>query len=134
MPSRFLAAAIALTTAALAGCSGSPERSAPRTLTLADSGTTVHLRAGDPIVAKLESNRTTGYGWAWSDSAAGALVLESGPDYEPPASSTVGGAGIETFTFRAARAGEETLSLVYRRPWEQDAAPANRYWVRVLVK
>ena len=128
------ASALGLMVAGLAGCSGSPQPAAPRTLTLADSGSTVQLRAGERIVARLESNRTTGYGWTWIDSPAVPLVLESGPNYEAPASNAVGAGGYETFTFRAASTGEGTLSMTYRRPWEPEAPPGRRYSVRVLVK
>jgi predicted secreted protein len=31
-------------------------------------------------------------------------------------------------------AGEQPLRLVYHRPWEADAAPADTYELRVVVK
>ncbi|MDR3572448.1 MAG: protease inhibitor I42 family protein [Anaerolineaceae bacterium] len=36
--------------------------------------------------------------------------------------------------FTAASAGQQTLTLVYRRPWEKNAAPASTYTVNVVVK
>jgi predicted secreted protein len=46
----------------------------------------------------------------------------------------VGSGGTFIFTFEAAAPGEAALRLIYRRPFEKKAAPAEIFEVTVVVK
>jgi len=55
--------------------------------------------------------------------------------YVPPESEGVeGAAGKEVWTFHAEEKGKSTLSMEYRRPWEQGVEPAKTFTLTVIVK
>jgi inhibitor of cysteine peptidase len=100
----------------------------------ADSGKTVELAVGAPLVIDLEENGTTGYAWALDGSVPDVLKA-AGDEFQPPADTgVVGAAGRRVFEYKAAVAGEGDLKLVYVRSWEKDVAPAKTFTVHVVVK
>jgi inhibitor of cysteine peptidase len=107
--------------------------SGPARLSDGDSGKTVELAVGGSLVVDLEENVTTGYAWALQGSVPGAL--EAAGDEQKAAADTgaVGAAGRHIFTYKAAKAGEGKLTLVYARPWES-VQPAKTFTVDVVVK
>ena len=55
--------------------------------------------------------------------------------YVPPeAENIVGGAGKEVWTFHAEGSGKSTISMVYRRLWEEGVEPAKTFTLTVVVK
>ena len=115
---------------ALSGC-GSPKEIA---LDEKDDGTQIELEQGQTLAITLNSNPTTGYSWAPNEGQTGdVLVLIGKPEYKSK-SNLIGGGGTETLRFRADRPGTTTLELVYRRPWEKDAKPAQTYALDVNVR
>jgi inhibitor of cysteine peptidase len=127
-----VAAVVALVCAlALAGCAASAGGSK---LTDADSGKTVELAVGAPLVIDLEENATTGYSWALQGSVPGALTVVGDEQKAAADTGVVGAAGRHTFEYKAAVAGQGELTLVYVRPWEKGVAPVKTFTVTVVVK
>ena len=55
--------------------------------------------------------------------------------YIPPdAKGVEGAAGKEVWTFHAEEKGKSTITMEYRRPWEQDVEPAKTFTLTVIVK
>ena len=125
-----LLAALAL---ALAGCDSS---GGDAVVTDADAGETVTLDVGQDLVVRLESNPSTGYSWEAIEIPA---VLEgpSAPTHEQDseAEGVVGAAGTDVFTFTASEdAGDGTLVLAYRRPWEENVPAEEEFVLEVTVR
>ena len=131
----------------LAAACGSNESAAPdadsdaggeQTLVLGakDNGSQVQLASGQVLEVTLDSNPTTGFRWEVSE-VDGAVLTQVGEAefQEAPKDSEemVGVGGTETFRFSSA-AGETTLTLVYRRPWEEGVDPLESFTVEVEVK
>lgn len=88
----------------------------------------LELRTGQQFILRLPSNPTTGFRWLLRDTAP--QVLQSlGPEVytNPEDAGLVGSAGISTWRFQVAQAGEGRLALTYERPWEVGVAPAQRF-------
>uniref|UniRef100_UPI0020B13008 protease inhibitor I42 family protein n=1 Tax=Pseudomonas aeruginosa TaxID=287 RepID=UPI0020B13008 len=49
-------------------------------------------------------------------------------------SGLVGSGGESTWRFRVAASGDDRLELVYRRPWEKDAEPAESFSCAIQVR
>jgi len=103
------------------------------TLTRADSGKVVEIRAGDTLIVRLSENPTTGYQWAVDTLNADEVVLQN-VEYLRAGGATVGGGGERRFTFKAQRAGTATLQLKLWRAWEGDASIVERFSVRCQVQ
>ena len=97
----------------------------PKTLTSSEDGQTVSVKLGQVLAVSLPSNRTTGYGWVERAPSESVLERDGEPTYAQDASSAklAGGGGTETWRFRAAKVGQQTLRLEYVRPWETNVAP-----------
>lgn len=102
-------------------------------------GTRVDLVEGQVLVISLESNPATGYLWevAEADPAIvrqvraveyqpSSLMLQAGPQPAP----ILGAPQQALLRFEAIAAGQSTLRLVYRRPWEK-ALPARTFSAQV---
>ena len=128
MPPRFSLHLLPLAaTTLLAACA----HQAPGTLELDDQQRhcdPLELRAGQTFDLRLPSNPTTGFRWLLRDAAP--QVLQSlGPEVysNPEDAGLVGSAGISTWRFQVAKAGEGQLALTYERPWEVGVVPAQRF-------
>jgi inhibitor of cysteine peptidase len=113
---------------ALVGCSHQD----PVALGEADSGHTVKTRPGRHIVVTLPSNPTTGYTWTVSN--LGGLQQIGDARYTSAETERAGAGGTQTFTFSADDRTAGQLILEYRRPWEEDSAPARTWSVAVSVE
>ena len=102
-------------------------------LTMADNGKPMTLRIGETLAVMLDSNPSTGYGWQVVPMKHAILEMAGEPEYTPPAQPLPGAGGQHTFQFAAVGAGTATLALVYRRSFEPNVAPAQRFTVRVTV-
>ncbi len=93
------------------------------------------LQLGQQFILRLPSNPTTGFRWLLRDSAP--QVLQSlGPEVysNPEDEGLVGSAGISTWRFKVAKAGEGQLALTYERPWEVGVVPAQRFDCALTVE
>ena len=108
------------------------EPSAPVQVNQKDSGSTVALSLGQELQVTLESNHTTGYQWAIDGDLPSQLEQVGEPEYTTE-STALGAGGIEVWTFKAASAGEGTLSLKYWRSFEPTAPPPDTFDITVNV-
>jgi inhibitor of cysteine peptidase len=96
-----------------------------------ENGREVTLAVGEVVELSLPENRTTGFHWELK--AKGGPVCELVKDEFEPSVGPTGSGGIHRWQFKAVRAGSGEIELHYRRPWEQNAAPARTYQVSVRV-
>ena len=108
----------------------------PLVLGAKDNGSQVQLAAGQVLEVTLDSNPTTGFGWEVSE-VDGAVLTQVGDvefrEASKESEEMVGVGGTETFRFSSA-AGETTLTLVYRRSWEEGIDPLETFTVEVVVR
>jgi predicted secreted protein len=93
----------------------------------------VQAAVGGRLVFKLDSNRTTGFGWTVSQQPDAAVARFVSDDYIEPQQALPGAGGQECFTFDAVGAGSTIVELAYRRPFEPNVAPARTASVRLVV-
>ncbi len=102
-----------LTICSVAGCVGEVK-------TYTDSGQAINIGVNQEFVIALGSNPTTGYGWQESyDENMLRLVERTYKPGEEAEEGAVGAGGVEYFRFKALKAGETKITLVYKRPWEE---------------
>jgi predicted secreted protein len=85
------------------------------TLTEADNGMEYDFHQGQVITVLLDSNRSTGLSWSLVEPAGSVIVPEGKGSYA--ASSGKSQRGTETWRFRAAKPGYQTIKMEYRRKW-----------------
>ena len=61
-------------------------------------------------------------------------MILRGDEYIRPNEQLCGATGKRSLTFFAKGSGRTELKLVYRRPWEKDKQPAEKFNVTVFVK
>ena len=93
------------------------------TLTEADDGAAMDLRLGQVVTVVLGSNHSAGLSWAMAKPTTTVIVPEGKPVYAAtPSKAAEGSTGTETWRFRAAKRGQQTVRLEYRRGWQQSVA------------
>ena len=106
----------------------------PVTASLTDSGGEASLLPGQPLVVRLPSNPSTGYGWSYTVVGDDVLRLESVSGATPSADGMVGVPGETVWSFRARGKGIAELNYVYARSWEKHAPPAKTFRLTVVVQ
>ncbi|HEY2821209.1 MAG TPA: protease inhibitor I42 family protein [Candidatus Acidoferrum sp.] len=96
-------------------------------------GRTLTLRVGDGVDLSLAENPTTGYRWELLARPEPVCVVVSDA-YVANTGGAIGGGGAHTWELRAVDKGTVTVSLGYRRPWEKDVAPAEKFALTIVVK
>ncbi len=115
---------------------GSPSATQPphSTVTVSekDNGKDVDLTTGQTLVVKLNGNPSTGYAWTVSGNPA---PLQLWKTYHQRSKSGMAGAPqVVVFEFRGTASGVTNLTLIYRRGWEYNVAPARSFRIRVNVR
>jgi inhibitor of cysteine peptidase len=101
---------------------------------ISSSGKEVTLAAGGTLTVTLESNVTTGYSWNENANIGDKTVMQqTDHKYQPPATPIPGAGGKEVWTFKALKTGKSRVSMEYRRPFEQNTAPAKTFTLTVVV-
>jgi len=103
-------------------------------LTAADKGGQVDVKVGEQIVIKLDGNPSTGYTWEAKDLDTSMFEQVGDTAFISSNPNLVGSGGTLTLTFKTLKAGTNTLTLVYHRPWETDVDPIDTFAVTVTVK
>ena len=102
---------------------GSQVHAKGSTLTELDDGAVVDLRVGQLLTVVLDSNHDAGLNWTMAKPTAAVIVSEGKPVYaSKPAKSVTDATGTETWHFRAAKPGEQTVRLEYQRGMGQSVA------------
>ncbi|HCI7130793.1 protease inhibitor I42 family protein [Pseudomonas aeruginosa] len=118
-PSRLL---LPLSIVVLAGCAG--QQKPVVTLEDADDCSPLKLTQGQELVLTLPSNPTTGFRWELRNPAA-SVLKRLGPEVYSNSEEDSGLVG---------SGGDDRLELVYRRPWEKDAEPAESFSCAIQVR
>ncbi|WMW24987.1 protease inhibitor I42 family protein [Methanolobus sediminis] len=97
-----------------------------------DSQSTVYAIIGDLIIVELEENPTTGYSWNMTYSEG----LEVQEDVYTQASANVtlvGAGGSHMWIFEVIETGEQSISAIYVRPWEEITGTEDGYELTIQV-
>lgn len=97
----------------------------------AASGHETHINAqtGQSFRIVLPSNPSTGYSWV-VDFDKNFLKLEKSR-YMRPSQQIPGRGGRHLFIFTPLKAGETTLELNYKRPWEASPVETQKYSISI---
>ena len=124
--------ALATLSCAAPGTSGQAAQPPEITVDQGAAGSTVSLRQGQRLAVFLPGNPTTGFLWELEPGTEPVLVLQGEPHFAP-AGTALGSGGVYRFTFQAVRPGSVPVRIIYRRPFEKNAAPARSFEVTVVV-
>ncbi len=109
----ILVTVVVIATSLVAGC--------VEVKTYTDSGQTIDIGVNQEFFIALGANPTTGYDWEVSlDETILELVemtyklAEEAEEYK-----VVVGSGVDYFRFKALKAGEAEITMVYKRSWEE---------------
>ena len=106
----------------------------PVTASLSDSGGEASLLPGQPLVVRLPSNPSTGYGWTYTVVGDDVLRLDSVSGVGSEPNGMVGAPGETVWSFRARDKGIAQLNFVYARSWEKNVTPAKTFRLTVVVQ
>jgi predicted secreted protein len=102
---------------------GSQVHAKGSTLTEVDDGAVVDLHVGQVLTVVLDANHDAGLNWTMAKPTAAVIVPEGKPVYATKAAKSVTDAtGTETWHFRAAKPGEQTVRLEYQHGMGQSVA------------
>lgn len=97
-----------------------------RNLTSEDAGALVEVKVGEKVSVSLSGVPTAGYVWA-ADNAPAFVEVTQGPGGATSSAQFLpgfaGGSHWEVLVVEAVAPGEGEISLVQKRPWEDQAAP-----------
>ncbi len=112
-------------TSLVAGCVG-------KIKSYTDSGQSINIGVEQEFVIALGSNPTTGHGWQESHDETRLRLVEK--TYEPGEEAkkgAVGAGGVEYFRFKALLVGETEITLVYKRPREEESLDQKVFIVNI---
>ena len=96
-----------------------------------DPNQTIEIKTGSQfdVVISLDSNPTTGYSWvpAYNED----LLILVDEDFQQEDNGLIGAGGVQTFRFKALKAGQSTITMSYQRPWETSAIEAKDFNIEV---
>jgi inhibitor of cysteine peptidase len=106
---------------------------ATKVVTDADKGSTVHLKTGDVLEVRLNSNPTTGYEWSAHPQST-PLLKPAGQSQTQAAQPGVGRPIVQIFKFRATGRGTGVLLLHYVRSWEKPDPNEEQFDLHVTIE
>ena len=101
-------------------------------LTELDNGSLAQLGEDQTLVISLESNPSTGYAWEVAEIDED-IVYQVGESEFEQLSPLLGASERQILRFKPIKAGQSTLRLVYRRPWEKGIEPAKEFSIQVVT-
>ncbi len=100
--------------------------------TYTDSGQTIDIGVDQEFIIALDANPTTGYDWEVSlDETILELVEKTYKLGEKAEEGVVGAGGVDYFRFKALKAGETEITLVYKRTWEETGIDQKVFTVNI---
>ena len=102
-------------------------------VTDAEKGSDVHMKAGDTLQVRLQSNPSTGYMW-YVHPKSSVLLRLTGQSQTQAAEPGVGTPIVQVFTFQPRRRGDGILLLRYVRSWEKPALGEEQFNLHVVVE
>ncbi|HZE19977.1 MAG TPA: protease inhibitor I42 family protein [Candidatus Angelobacter sp.] len=98
--------------------SGKEGANVPRgALTMANNEMEFNFKVGQTITVVLDSNKASGLSWNVVEPMGSVIVPQGTGSYAVKAGKA--GGGTETWHFRAAKPGYQTVKMEYRRKWAQ---------------
>lgn len=91
-------------------------------ITNAAAGAALHIKAGELVAIKLDSNRSTGYAWELDTESKSSGVIEIGTSYLMPSgkdTSMVGAMGTDIIVIGTDKEGSFPVKFNYKRQWEK---------------
>jgi len=86
----------------------------------ADPTGTVEVNTNKEFIVTFDANPTTGYFWQASYDKDMLKLVEKTYKQNNTRTPTVGVGGIDTFRFKAVKAGSTEILFTYKRPWESE--------------
>jgi predicted secreted protein len=93
------------------------------------STTEIRVRVGESFVVELPVRATGGYAWQLARVPETARLSD---ERIRSAGAAIGGSSIQEFEFVATRAGEATLAMDCKRPWETTVS--DRHEVKIVAE
>ena len=106
---------------------------ATKVVTDKDKGSTVHLKTGDVLEIRLNSNPTTGYEW-YVHKQSTALLKLSGESQTEATQPGVGRPIVQIFKFETRGKGTGVLLLHYVRSWEKPDSNEQQFDLHVTIE
>jgi len=91
---------------------------------------------GDTVIVTLGSNPTTGFRWSDTAQVQNKDILKQ-IDHkcvEPAQTGVIGASGKEVWTFKALKEGTTTMSMEYRRSWENNEEPEWTFAATITIE
>jgi inhibitor of cysteine peptidase len=113
-----------------------PEAGGNPSFTEADNGTNAVFENGTVFYLKLSENPTTGYSWELERSEGLNLLGDEYIQDEPPAEMEqpiVGAGGAHIWELEAVAKGEQQLTGIYKRPWEEETGEEDIFVLDIEV-
>ncbi|WP_316965571.1 protease inhibitor I42 family protein [Candidatus Methanocrinis natronophilus] len=89
----------------------------------------LNVKVNEEFTLSMESVPTTGY--VWDAKFDGGMIRLKDKSFDASQPLTIGGGGIETFTFVPIAAGETEITMILKRSWEREAAEEQSYLIRI---
>jgi inhibitor of cysteine peptidase len=127
--------AVVLSAAILSGCMEMPaDIDGNDTVVFGETynGRTVSMETGSTFEIRLEENPTTGYGWELEVSD-GLTVMEDKFITDLKVENLTGSGGVRVWTIGVNKSGDQSVSAVYRRPWENVTADEDTFTLDVMA-
>ncbi len=108
----------------------------PIDLAESDDGKSVNVELDRRVRISLAGNPTTGYSWFLAHIEGSAVKAVGEVVYKPKAHKPgmVGVGGTFELMLGAVQAGESTIRLEYKRPWEKDTPPVRKFGITLAVR
>ncbi|MDG6244099.1 MAG: protease inhibitor I42 family protein [Methanolobus sp.] len=97
-----------------------------------DSLSTSYAIPDDIIIVTLRENPSTGYLWNMTYSE-GLELQDDSYEQEAGTEGIAGAGGVHQWTFEVIDTGEQTISAVYMRPWEEVTGSEETFEMSIIV-
>lgn len=91
----------------------------------------ISVRVNESFEISLKSNPSTGYTWMDPIYDSEYLTLTGSTYILPPLSNVSGAPGTQVYTFKALKAGDTEIKLIYKRPWENCIGKITIYHINI---